>query len=1387
MKKTFRFLALSFALICGTVSAWADARPTDGPLDGASVGATVATTEGLQGVVTYVVNGWDDILNAYTVQIEGLDFDGLNSEDPITTLTIQTSFVEKWKTVQYKYYVNKIIDTQGIDPDDPTVAYKKAFYAMTELESLTFQATESAVPTSAFTFEVGDYAFYGCTSLNTLVLPDNVSRIGKYAFQGTIIPVFTIPAKCEEIGVCAFNDTKKLKEVFVSEAGNAELTTIDKQVFANSFVSVLDLSNATALQSINDQAFIFNVSDVNAQLKKVILPDVAHATNPFVSLGANGTCFANCMALQEIENLDKTNVTDINPGAFQNCVKLGADDNGEVKPLKFPATASIYTDGITSPFLNTPLLKKITFADGWGKTGEIIGSGVYASTDGKKIKYNSTTKKYTLEDYTLTAADKAAELSHLEEIEFEGAVYGEIEDYAFGSNDPKAACTGLATLTFGGTIYEGTEIGEGAFQNCVGLETLTFAGPGTAAAPVYAFEISATGKKGILIDDYAFAGTKIADLNFKNIKLKGKNEEDLAFTVSSHAFACENLANVEFGNIIYDNGATYTMTFYLENEAFESDVLEGVVFGDITAKNAQSTFTVGNGEKVFKELNEDPVKPTGVLKTVEFGHLTCGSFTINQYAFQSVYLTNVAFGDITNPAKVSGRLYIGYSAFGYEYVAATYSKAEEKTVTIGVKDAAAGEDGDHNGIYGIVQNTTDGGSLSVDIYDLAFFGDKLATVTIGDINAYYVGIGYTGDLAMGPFGGDFAEKTVTIGNIGGVTTSVSAYAFQGDKLTSVELGAISGKSVTIGQYAFSGNLLTNVKMGDITSATEATFGTYSFANTSTEADGVLEETVKIGELATAALSIDTKAFQGPQNEGSTFNVTIGKTVKVEDEDGNEIEVLTVGISKNPTIVASTFVGPAYGTTTYTLGDINVATTGIAGKAFVGSKDNKTDKNNNTDVTIGDYNKKFQNVNTFTNVDDLVAKSWNCNQNLTTFQKPKTLTILNDVTATLDGGGLDSNNLVSLTIGGNVVSPAAIQNFGEAVRHIEFTSDDPEVYAGAIFPGAFELASDAALFADETISVIYRVETKKNSNAIFDKYAFSSWDADNKNVVLYTDQWSLEHTFQNVEIGGEEERVYRIMLSASDVAPGEDIAATCVKGANGKYSYGRLYIPAGKGMRYKVSAECDETTKKNGVNLFSATISGADIYMHQLTVMEGYYWIDATESAQTLIVRTSDVSAAQVTVEAESVTEAEAQEMDAAGTVILDNDWFDATSAKKNALKYATSAITPAEFQNDATTYNKNIYVMANPAKNNLAFALYDQTNSETKDLNKGSIYVVSRTNKAARLNVIWPEGIDEESEATAINAIETEESNDAIYNLQGVRVNNAQKGIFIINGKKVVK
>ena len=75
-------------------------------------------------------------------------------------------------------------------------------------------------------------------------------------------------------------------------------------------------------------------------------------------------------------------------------------------------------------------------------------------------------------------------------------------------------------------------------------------------------------------------------------------------------------------------------------------------------------------------------------------------------------------------------------------------------------------------------------------------------------------------------------------------------------------------------------------------------------------------------------------------------------------------------------------------------------------------------------------------------------------------------------------------------------------------------------------------------------------------------------------------------------------------------------------------------------------------------------------------------------------------------------------------------------------------------------------------------------------MKEGQFFILS-TNKpagAARLNVVWLDenGFVEEDGATAIQSIEKATEDGPVYNLQGVRVNAAKKGLYIKNGKKYI-
>lgn len=1260
MKKNFMYFAcalLSLLVLGGTMKSWAGIA--DKP-DGAPDVNYSWTFQ--DDVVQYKVTDYATVkdasnkdLRVLVVEISGLDYTGVTTKPE--NLNIKTVGTMKYGNKQFTYIVKSIAGT--------TPAAGESFYAQRQLKSVVFSNDESLVKDDQFTVTIGEYAFFGCDAMTTLTLPDNVSSIGARAFEGSAITSFVIPSKCKTLGQYAFNDTQKLKDVTVSENGNNELTTIEKKVFANSYVETLDLHKAYKLSEIQDDAFIFEASKINNQLKEVTLPEGKIVSNEVKtpSLFKNlGSAFANCTALTTINNLEKSVVTNIRRGtvsggnpqyaAFENCKSL--------TELYLPKTASIEGTELTkevSAFYGCEKLATLKFADGWCNT---IGSNIY---QGKKRNADGVTFA------ALSPAEQEAQKSYLTTVSFEGTIAGD--------------------ATTGATIS--TE----AFMDCANLATLTFTD---------GWALATASTVGISINARAFKNTALTTVNFNGISFVNAGAT-LTNKIEEEAFACPKLESVEFGDISYDGDILETFT--LHPGAFKSNVLKKVTFGAITATNpSNSILEIGQTSGTIPvfgkyQTSSDPVPD--VLEVVTFDKITAGYFTIFDNAFKSKALKTVTIGDIATIAfDKGGSLNIGKYAFGFEE-------------------------------------------------------------------------------AVDPDGAQ--EKTVTIGSIGATPKDGTS--------TTATL------TVTFDDYAFAGQLLKKVKIGNVKGGAVVTANQYAFANLTANTDKftAMKEEVEIGDVTSndnkeVSVTLVAKSFLAPQKKASEFAVTIGNIAGLD------------GYLATVTAATNSFYAPQNGgktadgenvKTTYTLGNINAYAdlTSLAYGSFVGSTDAETSPTNTTSVTIGEVATTLS-YPPFTNVYDATVGKWACasrNLDLAVFQGVVEATVGDIVTtATISDSG---STLESMEFSGNVADANAIGVFNSTkVRLIAFTADDPEVAVGAVSAGAFEKASDylaGITGTKEQIVLVYKTKTSSKSKAILNVAAFNASEDGNKNVVLYTDDWTKNRIFLNTAVYPTVP--YRLDLSASDVVPGQDITATCYVQEGGKYAYGRLYVPAGIGMYYKVSA--DKTADgKNNVTLYSANNDGksSDIYMVPVSPIDGWYYIDATEASQTLIVRSaaiSDAEGGKVTVKAEAAT-AEDIKMIADDPDLF---WFDEFDASKNALRYATEAVANQNLQNNAEFSEQSIYVMANPVKNGLAFALLNQYTT-SRNLAKNSIYVVVKklvpAKAAARLTVIWPEDVEEG--ATAIQSVKNASVNEGeIYNLQGVRVNAAYKGVVIKNGKKMIQ
>ena len=139
---------------------------------------------------------------------------------------------------------------------------------------------------------IGDRAFFGCTALKEITLPETVTSIGEAAFQGcTSLKEITVPEKVTAIGEAAFSGCTSLQR--------AKLPSRLQRIEADTFYkcsALAEINFPETLTFIGDSAFYECL-----RLENLSLPAKLE------SIGM--TAFSNCTALYEVtvpQSLDET-------------------------------------------------------------------------------------------------------------------------------------------------------------------------------------------------------------------------------------------------------------------------------------------------------------------------------------------------------------------------------------------------------------------------------------------------------------------------------------------------------------------------------------------------------------------------------------------------------------------------------------------------------------------------------------------------------------------------------------------------------------------------------------------------------------------------------------------------------------------------------------------------------------------------------------------------------------------------------------------------------------------------------------------------------------------------------------------------------------------------
>ncbi|MGN0154261.1 MAG: leucine-rich repeat protein [Lachnospiraceae bacterium] len=711
----------------------------------------------------------------------------------------------------------------GIMPD-----YKASYsvedkdYFLRTIERYASKSLESVILDEGIV-NVGDYTFYGASTLVTADMPDSVTEIGEYAFYGctnlsaiTSENIKTIDSyafyKCEnlktinfknlegEIPKCAFYKCSSLQTIELPDG----IETVGSSAFYGcSSLQTLELPDG--IDTVGDWSF-YGCSS----LQTLVIPDGIETVG-------NGA-FQYCTKLEDVTiPVDLTyHALDSNANTFEGCTG--------VKRIHYTkGKTGVMTDYVGGSMFGK--MQDITTLEGYSRKSlesVILDEGIINVGD-RRFYYNTALTTIDLPDSVTEIGEYAFyRCESLKTVNFEN-LEGEILQYAF------YGCTSLQTAVISDNV---TGIGSYAFSDCTSLQTVVI-------------------PDGIeTVGEVAFSGCA----NLEDVTMPA----DLKYYTSGYSLSDTFCNCTGVKRIHYTKGQTGVMLDYggssgaesvgrlerYSSESLESVILdEGIInIGDYRFYDNTALTTVDMPDSVTK-IGEYAFYGCESLKTVNFENL---EGEIPQYAFygctslQTAVISdkvtgigNYAFSDCTSLQTAvipDGIETIGNGAFG------DCTSLADVTMPVDLKYYASSSSSDTfcncTGVKKI--HYTKGKTGVMPDYDGSSEFSRLESVildegiiNIGDYRFYYNTALTTVDMPDSvtkigeyAFYGCESLKTVNFENLEG---EIPQYAFYG--CTSLQTAVISDKVTGIGDDAFYG--CTSLQTVELPDGIE-TIGSFAF-------------------------------------------------------------------------------------------------------------------------------------------------------------------------------------------------------------------------------------------------------------------------------------------------------------------------------------------------------------------------------------------------------------------------------------------------------------------------------------------------------------------------------------------------------------------------------
>ena len=362
--------------------------------------------------------------SAYDFEYEGAYYDVVSSRDMTCEITYKEDSKET-ETYTGDFVVPETVEYNGNIYKVVRIGHE-AFYKCSGLTSITIPEGVTSI---------GYWAFYSCLSLTSVTIPEGVTSIGGFAFTHCSgLTSVTIPEGVTSIGDSAFDGCRGLTSVTIPEG----VTSIKDYAFRGCS-SLTSVTIPEGVTSIGSSAF-----SGCSSLTSVTIPESVTSINDYA--------FRGCSSLTSVTIPE--GVTSIGNGAFGDCSSLHEiivdDENFDFTSIK----GALYSKDITELYCYPAGLMETSFTI--PETVTSIGNRAFYGC-------SSLTSVTIPESVTSIEGCASQDCSSLASVTIPEGVTS-IGEWTFWG------CSSLTSITIPESV---TSIGYCAFSDCSSLTSVT--------------------------------------------------------------------------------------------------------------------------------------------------------------------------------------------------------------------------------------------------------------------------------------------------------------------------------------------------------------------------------------------------------------------------------------------------------------------------------------------------------------------------------------------------------------------------------------------------------------------------------------------------------------------------------------------------------------------------------------------------------------------------------------------------------------------------------------------------------------------------------------------------------------------------------------------------